>query len=180
MFWELCNSALRFSFLWLHDVREAGIFANVLLCGLGLLIAFGLGAVQSSKVWLCEHCLAKRKHFVKFQKCHTHPHTHTFSIAKFSPLAHNFPQVFVLHNKSLTIFSSYGGILVGRLAFALIKLALKSPWFLGCSDDFPFLKNLMWSFIPKRKQLYFKPNCSLRQRFPDLISSKNHFSRWNP
>ena len=93
-------------------MREAGIFANVLLCGLGLLIAFGLGAVQSSKVWLCEHCLAKRKHFVKFHKCHTHPHTHTFSIAKFSPLAHNFPQVFVLHNKSLTIFSSYGGILV--------------------------------------------------------------------
>ena len=105
-------------------MREAGIFANVLLCGLGLLIAFGLGAVQSSKVWLCEHCQAKRKHFVKFHKCHTHPHTHTFSIAKFSHLAHNFPQVFVLPNKSLTIFSSYGGILVGRLAFALIKLAL--------------------------------------------------------
>lgn len=89
--------------LWLHDVSEAGIFANVLLCGLRLLIAFGLGAVQSSKVWLCEHCLAKRKHFVKFHKCHTHPHTHTFSMAKFTPLAHSFPQVFVLHNKSLTI-----------------------------------------------------------------------------
>lgn len=65
-------------FISLRDVREAGIFANVLLCGLGLLIAFGLGAVPSSKVWLCERCLAKRKHFVKFHKCHMHPHTHTF------------------------------------------------------------------------------------------------------
>lgn len=65
-------------FISLRDVREAGIVANVLLCGLGLLIAFGLGAVPSSKVWLCERCLAKRKHFVKFHKCHMHPHTHTF------------------------------------------------------------------------------------------------------
>lgn len=61
-----------------RDVREAGVVFNVLLCGLGLLIAFGLGAVWSSKVWLCERCLAKQKHFVKFYKCHTHPHTHTF------------------------------------------------------------------------------------------------------